>query len=165
MLKLMKTKPLDKIRVNEIIEDCQISRHTFYYHFDNIYDAVYWEFERILNETFSEEDSNKSVEENAMKMIDFFRSNQNLCKSIIESKYHLQIEQIIYEKVENIIRNEYCKNNSQWVELPQEKKELIVKVLAISEAGCVKSWLLDQFKASSKDMIDVLMKMMKGLSL
>ena len=45
----MKTKPLDKIRVNEIIEDCQISRHTFYYHFDNIYDAVYWEFERILN--------------------------------------------------------------------------------------------------------------------
>jgi AcrR family transcriptional regulator len=165
MLKLMKTKPLDKIRVNEIIEDCQISRHTFYYHFNNIYDAVFWEFERILNETFSEDDSNESVEENAMEMIDFFRANQDLCKSIIESKYHSQIEQIIYEKMENIIRNEYCKNNPQWAEFPQEKRELLVRILAISEAGCVKGWLLDQFKASSKDMIDVLMKMMKGLSL
>ena len=163
--KLMQTKSLDKIRVNDIIEDCQISRHTFYYHFDNIYNAAYWEFERILNETFPEEDRNESIGASAVEMIDFFRTNRNLCKSMIESKHHSQMEHIIYEKVENVIRNEYRKNNLPWAELSQEKKELIVKVLAISEAACVKGWLLDQFKASSKDMIDVLMKMMKGLSL
>jgi len=164
-LNLIKTKPLDKIKVSEIIDDCHISRHTFYYHFDNIYDVMYWEFERILKENFLEDDNNNSVEESATEMIEFFRSNKNLCKSIIESKHHLQFEQIIYEKVETIICNEYCKNNPEWKSFPQEKRELVVKVLAVSETACIKGWLMDQIKVNSKEMIDILMKMMKGVSL
>ena len=34
------TKPLDKITINELAEDCGISRMAFYYHFKDIYDLV-----------------------------------------------------------------------------------------------------------------------------
>ena len=35
-------KPLDKITILDITEDCGISRMAFYYHFKDIYDLVEW---------------------------------------------------------------------------------------------------------------------------
>ena len=34
------TKPVDKITVKDIVEDCGISRNTFYYHFKDIYEVL-----------------------------------------------------------------------------------------------------------------------------
>ena len=39
---LIKNKPLSKITISDIAEDCGISRMTFYYHFKDIYDLVEW---------------------------------------------------------------------------------------------------------------------------
>lgn len=39
---LLLKKPLTKITVNDIAEDCGINRMTFYYHFKDIYDLVEW---------------------------------------------------------------------------------------------------------------------------
>lgn len=39
---LLREKPLSKITVTDITEDCGISRMTFYYHFKDIYDLVEW---------------------------------------------------------------------------------------------------------------------------
>lgn len=35
-------KPLTKITVGDIADDCGINRMTFYYHFKDIYDLVEW---------------------------------------------------------------------------------------------------------------------------
>jgi AcrR family transcriptional regulator len=42
--KLLLTKPLNKITINDITKDCEINRMTFYYHFKDIYDLVEWIF-------------------------------------------------------------------------------------------------------------------------
>ena len=39
---LLLKKPLTKITINDIAEDCGINRITFYYHFKDIYDLVEW---------------------------------------------------------------------------------------------------------------------------
>ena len=40
--KLMLKKPLDKITIRDLTEDCGISCMTFYYHFKDIYDLIEW---------------------------------------------------------------------------------------------------------------------------
>ena len=40
--KLMDKKPLSKITISEIINDCGVNRKTFYYHFVDIYDLLKW---------------------------------------------------------------------------------------------------------------------------
>ena len=40
--KMMLKKPLDKITIRDITDDCGISRMTFYYHFQDIYDLIEW---------------------------------------------------------------------------------------------------------------------------
>ena len=40
--RLLLQKPLNKITISDITDDCGISRMTFYYHFKDIYDLVEW---------------------------------------------------------------------------------------------------------------------------
>ena len=40
--KLLLSKPLDKITINDLTTDCGISRMTFYYHFHDIYELIEW---------------------------------------------------------------------------------------------------------------------------
>ena len=51
--KLLLEKPLDRITVSDITEDCGVSRMTFYYHFRDVYDLIEWtwlqEAERALD--------------------------------------------------------------------------------------------------------------------
>ena len=39
---LLLQKPLNKITIADIADDCGINRMTFYYHFKDIYDLVEW---------------------------------------------------------------------------------------------------------------------------
>ena len=43
--KLMGQKPLNKITVAEIMKHCGMARQHFYYHFEDIYDALRWLFD------------------------------------------------------------------------------------------------------------------------
>ena len=43
---LMAQKPLNKITVAEVMQSCGMARQHFYYHFDEIYDAVRWMFDQ-----------------------------------------------------------------------------------------------------------------------
>ena len=52
---LLLQKPITKITINDIAEDCGINRMTFYYHFKDIYDLVEWS---------CEEDARKAIEGN-----------------------------------------------------------------------------------------------------
>ena len=45
-MKLLNAKPVNKITVKEIVEDCGINRNSFYYHYDDIPSLI----EEILNE-------------------------------------------------------------------------------------------------------------------
>ena len=40
--RLLQKKFLDDITVKEIVEDCEVNRQTFYYHFQDIYDLLHW---------------------------------------------------------------------------------------------------------------------------
>ena len=40
--KAMKSKPVSKVTISEIIADCSVNRKTFYYHFEDIYALLKW---------------------------------------------------------------------------------------------------------------------------
>ena len=40
--KMLLQKPLDKITIADLTDDCGVNRMTFYYHFKDIYDLVEW---------------------------------------------------------------------------------------------------------------------------
>ena len=44
MKKLLTQKKLDDITVQNIVDDAEVSRKTYYYHFQDVYDLLEWIF-------------------------------------------------------------------------------------------------------------------------
>lgn len=55
-LRIIGKKPLDKITVRDVVDDCGINRNTFYYYFQDIY-AVLEELSHIVAESLPREQS------------------------------------------------------------------------------------------------------------
>ena len=95
--KLLKEKPLNKITINDITEDCGVNRMTFYYHFKDIYDLVDW----ILTE-----DATKAMEgcqsfdtwtEAFLDILHQIRDNKALVLNVYRSLGREQVEQYLYK--------------------------------------------------------------------
>ena len=39
-LKLLSEQPFDKITVTQLVDECQITRRTFYYHYSDLYELL-----------------------------------------------------------------------------------------------------------------------------
>ena len=48
----MRTMPVEKITVKEIVQECGTTRQTFYRYFLDKYDLINWYFDKILLESF-----------------------------------------------------------------------------------------------------------------
>lgn len=48
---LLRKKPLDRIRVHEITDLCELNRQTFYYHFPDVYALFSWALRQTVEET------------------------------------------------------------------------------------------------------------------
>ena len=51
--KLLGKKMLDHITIKDIVEDCGVSRQTFYYYFTDIYQIVEWVYTNLVSEALN----------------------------------------------------------------------------------------------------------------
>ena len=63
----MKTTPVDRITVREIVQTCGTTRQTFYRHFTDKYDLINWYFDKLLAESFAHMGEGKTVYEGLVK--------------------------------------------------------------------------------------------------
>ena len=95
--KMVREKGVDKVTVKALIDVCNISRQTFYYHFQDIADVIEWSLERATQEVLS-----KSLqEESPQKAIGVFVSstaqNYELICKLMDSRKQVQMEKMLLE--------------------------------------------------------------------
>lgn len=86
-LKLMMTiKPIDKITVKDLVEECGVNRQTFYYHFDDVYDLLEWVFEEDANRVLPSEILYDEWRENVLLFFKYLNDNKNFVLNIYNSQ-------------------------------------------------------------------------------
>lgn len=83
---LINKKPFPKITVGDIVEACNINRNTFYYHFENMYDLLYWAYKQEI-EVIIQNYKNRSlnITEIFDVILDYIDENINLCQTTYTS--------------------------------------------------------------------------------
>lgn len=79
----MAHKPLQKITIQEIADDCGINRYTFYYHFHDIYDLLRWTFCQEALPLLSAEQ--EGWEEGIRQFLHYVRENAAVCRCALNS--------------------------------------------------------------------------------
>ena len=153
----MRTMPVEKITVKEIVQECGTTRQTFYRYFLDKYDLINWYFDKILLESFEHMGEGTTVYEGLCKKFQYieeeklffkaaFRNDQQNCLrehdfQLILAFYTRQIEEKTKEPISENLRfllEMYCQGSIymtvQWVlgerkSTPQEMAKAIVSAM------------------------------------
>lgn len=84
--KMLSVKPIDKITVKYLVEECGVNRQTFYYHFDDVYDLLEWVFEEDTNKALPHEIYYDKWRENVIEWFQYLQDNRSFVLNIFNSQ-------------------------------------------------------------------------------
>lgn len=105
-LLLLNQNPLDKITVKDIVSACGISRNTFYYHYQDIYDLLRATFAAVVDRVLQENVT--TWQESLRSCTSFALENRRAVYHVYRSAYREDLERSLYrvseERMERLIR-------------------------------------------------------------
>lgn len=141
-LELAAEKPVDKITVKEIADYCQISRNTFYYHYQDVYQVLEEfldaESQRVLIQIEKDMDS-RNMEEYYLRNLNYIISHRALFYHLNQSS---RSEVKIYlKKVGTAIFDHLVEVMSDGLTVSEEDKRMISRFNQYAVQGFIMEWL------------------------
>lgn len=159
--KLMAEKPLNKISVYEIAEDCGVNRQTFYYHFHDIFDLLDWTFREEARELFNDWSETLSLEEGLLRLLEYIRINEAICLSALHSMGHKHLRNFFHDGVGHIILS-MVNEHSFGLNVSEEHKIFIAHFYTVSFAGFIENWLQEGLKDDPEEIVRLCEVAMRG---
>ena len=147
-IRLLNERPLDKITIKDIVDDCGISRNTFYYHFQDITALL----EHILNadveRVLSQHLDMDSWEDGFISAARFALENKRLVYHIYNSVSRERVERYLYvsritEQVEHVAHKKV---------FPEDQK-MVVDFYKFALVGMILDWLNTGMKKDPEGLI------------
>lgn len=148
---LLEDRKLDKVTVVDIVEDCEVNRQTFYYHFKDIYDLVEWIF---TSETMKLLDGNKSYatwQEGYLRAFEYARKNRNFMVNVYYSTGREYLMNFLYRETYELLMGVIEeKAQEEQVQVQEEDKAFIADFCKYGFVGLVMEWLRSGMKEDPK---------------
>ena len=159
--KLLLQKPLNKITINDITEDCGVNRMTFYYHFKDIYDLVDWilieDAQQALEGRQSADDWNQAFLDVLLKI----QANKLLVLNVYRSVSREQVEQYMYKMVDPLL-HEFADKESRDISIQDGDKQFVIDFFKYALVGVVLEWIRKDMKTDPVVLTERLDTMLHG---
>lgn len=151
-LKLLQVKPIDKITVRDICDQCELTRNTFYYYFSDIYEVV----EELLK---FEKDKSLSEQQEFDSLYDAYLQKYHLVLEYKNAVYHLynsknrdMILRYLYDITDDFVEK-YVRNEVRGHHLSEDDIHFITRFYSCSMVGSILRWLQEGMKDSQEEII------------
>ncbi len=148
--RLLSEKPLDKITVKEIIEECSVTRNTFDYYYSDVYELFAEELRTAVEKIVNDRQLALEPDEFTIKLIGEAVKNKKMIKNIYASRDKFCLEKYISEAVEYIVSNTVA-NCAAGSSRSGEDLRLICKLLTYTVIGAVNEYMNGRMKDLSED--------------
>lgn len=140
LMKLLARRTLDKITIQDIVDDCGYNRQTFYYHFHDIYDLIDWIFAAQTQELIEKCRACGSLDVGAEAVIAYMRENRRLILNILRSVNGEKLLDNLYRSAQSIVLSA-LENHPGVQELSTEYRELVAEAFKYALAGLLIDWM------------------------
>ncbi len=158
---LLLQKPLDKITINDIAEDCGISRMTFYYHFRDIYDLVEWACVEDATRALKGKKTYDTWQEGFFNIFQAVQEN----KPFIMNVYHVvsreRIEQYLYPLIHRLLLG-VVEEKAADMEVKEEDKQFIASFYEYAFAGIMLEWIGNKMKEDPAVIVERTSRLLQG---
>lgn len=159
--KLLAQKPLDKITVIDIVEDCEVNRQTFYYHFKDIYDLVEWIYSNDATKAIDGKKTYDTWQQGFLHIFEYVIEN----KAFIVNTYH----SISREHLESYLHNEtynlligVIKEKADGMAVRDDDKAFIAHFYAYAFVGLLLEWIRTGMKEKPSAITDRVSILIQG---
>lgn len=159
--RMLLKKPVNKITISDITEDCGISRMTFYYHFKDIYDLLEW---CCLEDAAKALDGKKTYDTWQEGFLQIFRAvlaNQPFVQNVYQSVSREKVETYLHALTHNLVIG-VVEEKAQGMEVRDEDKEFIADFYKFAFVGLMLDWIKKGMKKDPQQIIDRLSILIEG---
>lgn len=140
LMKLLARRTLDKITIQDIVDDCGYNRQTFYYHFHDIYDLIDWIFAAQTQELIEKCRACGSLDVGVEAVIAYMRENRRLILNILRSVNGEKLLDNLYRSAQSIVLSA-LENHPGVQELSAEYRELVAEAFKYALVGLLIDWM------------------------
>ena len=137
---LLQKKPLNKVTVKDVVEDCGVNRQTFYYHFQDIYDLLEWMFSQDLDKFFCSQSDNLNWQDWCDILVKYMQENKKLILNVYNSVPHEKLERHLEIWIKPAI-SKLVENFSEGKSYSEENKSFVENIYTISLEGLLMQWI------------------------
>ncbi len=158
---LLISKPLHKITINDITDNCGVNRMTFYYHFKDIYDLIDCMFTEDAEKIINNKDKFDTWQDALMEIFNIVLKNKIIILNVYHSMSHEKVENYLNGLIYNILKDVVDKNAKN-LEVMEEDKEFIANFYKYAFTGVILNWIKTDMKLTPQIMAEKLMTLIEG---
>lgn len=159
--KLMVVRPLNKITVHAIIQDCGLHRQTFYYHFKDIFDLVEWMFNQEIIVSLKENFTFELWDKGMYLLFSYIKNNEKICMCAFEGLGRAGLERLFSHDMQNIMRN-FIDQLVYNLEVDEKYIEFISNFHLRAFAGQLIDWFQNGMNESPEEIVKMIESTVKG---
>ena len=156
---LAASRPVDKITVKDITDQCGISRNTFYYHYQDIYQVlkayVQYSAEHVIELMVEDEGEDGKA---GLKEIRYREANRELLCNLYRSAANEEVRNCL-QSASQIIFDCLIESVSQGMEVQAEDKKILSAVCQYTVRGIMTSWMEEDGMLNGETLEQVLVRL------
>ena len=158
---LLLQKPLSKITISDITEDCGINRMTFYYHFKDIYDLVEWSCQEDASRALAGNKTYETWQQGFLQLFKAVQDNKPFIMNVYHSVSREQVENYLYKVTYDLLEG-VVEEQAQGMSVRDEDKAFIATVYKYAFVGLMLDWIKDNMRTDPQTIVNRLTKLIKG---
>lgn len=159
--KMLLKKPVNKITISDITEDCGINRMTFYYHFKDIYDLVEWSCVEDAARALDGKKTYDTWQQGFQQIFQAVLDNKPFVQNVYQSVNQEQVETYLYSLTHNLLIG-VIEEKAVGMQVRDEDKEFIADFFKFAFVGLMLDWIRNGMKKDPQQIIDRLSILIEG---
>ncbi len=158
---LLLQKPLDKITIGDITEDCGINRMTFYYHFKDIYDLIEWSLLEDAKKALEGQRTYDTWQQGFLQIFEMVLDNKPFITNVYHSISREQVELYLYRLTYDLLFG-VVEEQSAGMSVRAEDKQFIADFYKYAFVGIMLDWVRRGMQEDPQQIIDRLSTLLHG---
>jgi probable dihydroxyacetone kinase regulator len=158
---LMKTIPLAKISIHEIVDNCGLNRQTFYYHFKDKFDLVNWIYFTEVTESISDCKHYENWTDGMFRTLSYLMKNNSFYINALntpgQNAFDGYFFEVGYELIMGVIND-----LSIGMKVSDKDKKFIADFYTHAFVGIIVQWIKSGMKDSPQTMVDKIRNVVEG---
>ena len=158
---LLLKKPLTKITVGDIADDCGINRMTFYYHFKDIYDLVEWSCLEDAKRALDEKKTYDTWQQGLLQIFEAVEENKPFILNVYRCVHREQVEKYLQPLVDQLLLG-VINEEAGDMTVRDEDKQFIAQIYSYIFIGLMLDWIKDDMRGDPQIIVNRLARLIKG---